>query len=343
MAKKTLEKNSLLVYFEIYKEKFFKILLLNVIYFSALTVLLVISGGLAYLLFSVFKLTAYLAPIALLPLVALGPITAAVTRLCRDYVRREPGFMAEDFKLAIKNNWKQSTVIALFQYVVIWGLYVAIPFYYSGMNATEGSTHIFYVIGLGVALFVALMVLFMSYYLYMMCVTLKLKIRELFKNAAIFSFLCLLKNLALTAILGVFCAAVYELCIYTIYWKNALIYGLVISFFLILFFGFIFYTTSFFTFPSIKKYILDPYYKDHPEETAEGNKGNVDTGDTLDYIAPERDENESEYVYLNGRMVHRSAIDKETIFSDKEPIDSGEEKLTQEQKEHIKSKYKRKF
>lgn len=341
MAKQTLQKNSFLKYFEIYKDKFFKILLLNVIYFTALTVLLIVSFGLSYLLFDVFKLTAYLAPLALLPLIALGPVTAAVMKMCREYVREEPGFFWQDFKSALKSNIKQSTVIALVQYVIIWGLYVGIPFYRTAMQSTQGGANAVYTIGLGVCYFVVLMLVFMSYYLYMMCVTLKLKIRELFKNAAIFSFLCLLKNILLTVILGAFLFGVYELTVYTIAWKNAFVWGLMILFFMLIFFGFIFYTTAYFTYPSIKKFVLDPYYEKHPELTANGEDATAPTADEIDYNADDSEKEQSEYVYLNGRLVHRSSLNTESIFDDNVPQTDSEESMTEEQKEHIKSKYKR--
>lgn len=315
--------------------------MLNAIYFTVLTVLLIASFGLSQLLFGVFNLSPYLTPLALLPMIALGPFTAAVMKMCRDFVREEPGFFAQDLKNALKSNIKQSTVIALVQYIVIWGLYVGIPFYYTAMTQTEGGANVVYTIGLGVCLFVALMLLFMSYYLYMMCVTLKLKIRELFKNAAIFSFLCLLKNILLTVILGIFLFLVYEFVVYTIMWKNAFVWGLMILLFMLFFFGFVFYTIAFFTFPSIKKYILDPYYEKHPELTAEGENAPEVAGGEIDFAANDNAKEESEYVYLNGRLVHRSSLNAEAIFDDKSSQAEEENELTEEQKEHIKSKYKR--
>lgn len=316
--------------------------MLNAIYFTVLSVLLIASFGLSQLLFGMLKLSPYLTPLAMLPMIALGPFTAAVMKLMRDFVREEPGFFAQDFKNALKSNLKQSTVIALVQYVVIWGLYVGIPFYYTAMTHTEGGTNIVYTIGLGVCLFVAFMLLFMSYYLYMMCVTLKLKIRELFKNASIFSFLCLLKNILLTVILGIFLFAVYEFVIYTIMWKNAFLWGVMILFFMFIFFGFIFYTIAFFTFPSIKKYILDPYYDKHPELTVNGESTPAPASGEIDFTADDNSKEESEYIYLNGRLVHRSSLNAEAIFDDSaSQNDTDEEGMTEEQKEHIKSKYRR--
>lgn len=342
MAKKTLEKNSILKYFELFKDKFFKIVLLNIIYFCVLSVLLIASFGLAYLLFSVLNLTNLLAPVATLPLLLMAPLTAAVMRILCDYVRGEPGFFAEDLKRAFKSNFKQSMVIGLAQYVTVWLLYIAIRYYYAGTSVYEGGMYYFFLFGLGVSFFVALMLIFMSFYLYPMCVTLQLKLRELFKNAAIFSFLCLGKNLLLLLILGVFIALMYELVIYTIALKNALIWGLVIIIFMAIFFGFIFYTVAYFVFPSIKKHILDPYYKEHPELTLEGSeKDKADAAD-IDYNAEDDAGPKSEYVYINGRLVHRSALDEEAVFSDKSAASElpQNNNMSKEEIEHIKSKYK---
>lgn len=343
MAKKTLEKNSILLYFETFKEKFFKIVLLNIIYFCVLSVLLIASFGLAYLLFDVLGLSNLLAPIATLPLILMAPLTAAVMRILCDFVRGEPGFFAEDFKRALKINFKQSIVIGIVQYVVVWLLYIAIRYYYAGTSYYQGGMYYFFLFGLGVSFFVALMLVFMSFYLYPMCVTLSLKLREIFKNAAIFSFLCLGKNLLLLIIVGAFVALMYQLVIYTIALKNALVWGLVIVIFMAFFFGFIFYTVAYFVFPSIKKYVLDPYYKEHPELTVEGSKKDKADAADIDYIGESDQKPESEYVYINGRLVHHSSLNEQAVFSDKSAASETEQNMnmSKEEIEHIKSKYKR--
>ena len=81
----------------------------------------------------------------------------------------------------------------------------------------------------------------------------------------IFSMLCIGRNILLTLIL-LFWFLVNAIIVYfTIISGNAFVYGIMILFFMILTFGITFYTIAFFTFPPVKKYILDPYYEAHPE------------------------------------------------------------------------------
>ena len=54
MAIQTMEKNSVLKYFEILKDKIFKIMLLNAIFFTVLSLLLVAVMGISYAVNSIF-------------------------------------------------------------------------------------------------------------------------------------------------------------------------------------------------------------------------------------------------------------------------------------------------
>ena len=164
-------------------------------------------------------------------------------------------------------------------------------------------------------IFVALAVLVASYYVYMMTVTLKLKIREIIKNSFIFTMLCFLRNILLTLILAFWILFNAFLVYLAITSGNAFVYGIVISVFMVLTFGIMFYTIAFFTFPPIKKYILDPYYEEHPEETSKSVTGKPNA-DEIDYNATEKEQELPEFVYHNGKMVHRSSLETESVFSD---------------------------
>ena len=68
------------------------------------------------------------------------------------------------------------------------------------------------------------------------------------------------------------------------------------------------------SFPAIKKYIIDPYYMQNPEETLEGSKTEENT--ETDGEEEVNDQPKSEYVYHNGRMIHRSALEEDALFDD---------------------------
>lgn len=309
MAVNTLEKNSVLVFFETLKDKFFKIILLNSFYFTAVTLVVLMIMGLSAAVTSVFgEVSDFWTLLTFLPISFLGPLTAAITKLMRDFVRQEPGFFFEDFKKAFKENFKQSLIISFLQYIAVWIVIIAIRFYYSLQD--HG---IFYTIGLGVAIFVFFAIIFASYYVYMMVVTLDLKIREIIKNSFIFTMLCFLKNVFITIILAIWLTFNAFLVYLAIMSGNSLVYGLVISVFIVFTFGIMFYVVAFFTFPSIKKYILDPYYEEHPEQSSKSIFENTDDFD-------DKEKEQPEFVYHNGRMIHRSALDAESVFTDEQII-----------------------
>jgi len=318
MSVNTLEKNSVLKYFEILKEKFFKIVLLNMFYFTALTLIFIVIMGISYTVTSIFgDISDLWTILTFSPIVFLGPFTSAVIKILRDFVRQEPCFFFEDFKNAFKQNFKQSIIIASIQYVVTWVVVIAARFYY--VMSEQG---IFYTIGFGVSLFVALAILVASYYLYMMIVTLKLKVKEIIKNSLIFSMLCIGRNIVLTLILVLWVAINAAIVYFTIISGNAFVYGLMLMFFMILSFGIAFYTIAFFAFPPIKKYILDPYYEAHPEESSKSVLDNVDSSEINIQSTNESEKEIPEFVYHNGRMIHRDALEAEKVFSDKQIIDN---------------------
>ena len=73
-------------------------------------------------------------------------------------------------------------------------------------------------------------------------------------------------------------------------------------------------------YPPIKRVVIDPYYAEHKEETSEMlKKSSSNDKNSEDASKDESDDEilqESEYVYHNGRMVHRSTLESEMLFKD---------------------------
>lgn len=305
------EKTAFVRFFSVYFEKFWKLLLINVIFFVVATVDLVLLFGVNTLLNNFGLLNGWTVLISFLIPSLLGPFIAALTKLCRDFVREVPGFFWTDFTSALKTNWKQGFGIAFFQNVIILLLWIALPTYYNNME--HGA---FYYIGFGACLLVAVILLFMSYYMYMMAVSLRLKLRDIIKNSAIFAFLCLWRNLGLTVLLLVVALITFAFVYAVMTSSSGLMWGLLIAFCMLILFGFLFYLVSWFSFPPIKKFILDRYYEEHPEESSAGLTHKVEPAADMRF-EPKKPEGEvSEYVYHNGKMVHRSAFEAEQLFTD---------------------------
>ena len=163
------EKRRFFLFFEIYLRKLSKIILLNVIYFFLC-----------------------------IPIITIGPATAALTYCMRNFAREEHADVSDFFEQFKNNFWKSIVVWLVFTLgtgVIAFGI-----IFYDAL-AKEG--HILGFFGLTFSIIAAVIFLFMSYYVYMILVTFKVNFRQLFKNSFIFAFVGLGRNIITTLILGI--------------------------------------------------------------------------------------------------------------------------------------------
>ena len=254
--------------------------------------------------------------LVLLPFALIGPITAGAVKVSRDFVREEPVFLFSDFKDAVKKNFFPSLAISAIQYVAGAIIINAISLYYSYI---EG--HWIYTVGFAAALFMAFLFISMHFYIMLMQVTLKLNLKKIYKNAFYFSIICLVRNIFL--VIGI--AAL--LFLLWLAFNFGMAFPLVMAFLVLIvltfLIGFVFFVIMYAVYPPIKRVVIDPYYAEHKEETSEmlkkGSKTAVNDEnieDTSKDVVDEEDSQESEYVYHNGRMVHRSTLESESLFKD---------------------------
>lgn len=253
--------------------------------------------------------------LTLLPFAFIGPAVAGVVRVIRDFVREEPVFLFSDFADAAKKNFFPSLFISFVQYILAAVIINAVSLYYSYL----GNGFV-YTLGFAASLFLAFIYLAMHLYIMLMQVTLKLDLKKIYKNAFFFSIICLFRNILL--IIGL--AAVLFLVWILFYIGQA--YTLVLGFlFLIVItflIAFMFYVVISAAYPPIKRVIIDPYYAEHTEETSDSLLKKKDDIGEISENKPELNEidddksEESEYVYHNGRMIHRSALENDTLFRD---------------------------
>ncbi len=292
------QKNRVALYFSILWRKLWSICKLSLICSIFVIPVALIIASLVFLQYT-NGINAIFYPVCFAPIIILGPIMTGAMRIARDFAREEPVFIWSDFFATVKKNFKQSIIVSAISYVIASLLYIAVAFYLSAI-----ANSVFYVILFGLGLMFTMLFLFMQYYIWLMIVSMGLNIKQLFKNAAIFSIVCLWKNFLITLILLAIVVLLYFIIVFSIAIQVLVPIWIILTFgFLI---GFMLYTIAFIAYPSIKRYAIDPYYEEHKEETAEGVKN-----------ASEEDEL-PEYVYENGKMVHRSVIENnpESIFDD---------------------------
>ncbi len=123
----------------------------------------------------------------------MGPATAGVTYIWRNFARDEHAWVWSDFLDSFKVNFKQSLVVFLIDIVALVLFCFAIRVY-GTLSGVMSILH--YLIWM-----IILIYTMMHFYLYPMMVTFELSLKDLYKNALIFALGKLPSNLLVLAIL----------------------------------------------------------------------------------------------------------------------------------------------
>lgn len=241
-------KPRLIVFFEIYTRKFWKLVTLNLIYSVAcLPVLaagiiniLAIAEGLVKLSDALFIMVmGYV-----INLVTIGPATAGFTYVLRNFSREEHAWVWSDFKEHALKNYKQAFIISIIDLIVAIVMYVNFRFYsqMASVNEIYGALRFF--------VFVILIIyIIMHFYIYPLLVTFKLSVKQIFRNSFIFAMVKLPQNLGILLI----CAILLFVC-YFYYLLGILLTPLIV-------FSTIGLIINFSVYPTIKKYMIDKVAK----------------------------------------------------------------------------------
>lgn len=225
------QKNAFFRFFELYGHSFSKLVI----------------GNLLYVLFS-------------LPVLTNGLATAGLTYVCRNAARDQHTFAASDFVETVKKNWKQSLLVGIIDLAAYAVILYDIVFAYGQLMQPEVSFwNQFY---FGVSVLLLLIYRFSTYYRYFMIITFKLNLKTVFKNSFIFAMGAIGPNLVILLVMASLCAVGYFLFTAFGYFGLALIliaYITVIP-------SFRGYLIQYCIFPAIQKLMIDPYYKEHPDE-----------------------------------------------------------------------------
>ncbi len=196
-----------------------------------------------------------------IPIVTIGPATAAMTKVLRNYARQEHAFLWGDFIETFKSNWKQAAIFGFIDFFVY--LFLLYDFYILFQllgQATEKRTVL--TISLAAIIFTALVWTFMRNYVYSMMVTFNLTMKQMLKNAFIFCWVGFFRNILILIFCALFFCALYSLAAST----NVLVLIFLVVFIYFSFNGFI---VNFMVNPLIKKYMIDGYDPETGEKLQE--------------------------------------------------------------------------
>ena len=222
-----------------------------------------------------------------LPVITNGIASVGLTNVARNTARDKHSFGLSDFFETIKKNFKQSLIAGIVNTFVYALFFFAAWFYYT----SKGT---FATVGLGITFAMFFIFTVMNFFLWTLIITFDFTLKQAYKNSFKFVFinmkhnlLCILVNLLIIAInVGI-------LFIAQGYWLIALMIEGVI--FLLTYPAFNALLIQFCTFPAIKKFIIDPYYAEHPDldiekrrslglevETKPKKKENTENGEETD-------------------------------------------------------------
>jgi len=255
------QKRGAVVFFEIFGRKFWKLLIAALLYSVPLLACLVVMMVQPFVANSTGGFLGGLIICFLIIMFTTGPATVGMTFVARNFARQKHAFVVADFFEVIKRNKKQAIGVGacntILQALMLFALYFYLPISYEGVDPSLLQSILFAVMLLANILFI-----FMKYYQYMMLITFKFTFRQLYRNSFIFAIVGLKKNLIISLPMLLIYAALFALA-----WFGGMI-GEFIAFALLLTVVpcFRMLLIQFNIFPMVKKYIIDPYYKEHPNE-----------------------------------------------------------------------------
>ena len=249
-------------FWELLRRNFGKILTVNLIYMTLHAPLLL--AGIVYIETNNKFTNAMTIFLLLVQMLIEGPLLAGCARVQRLIVLDKAFFLMEEFKKGFSQNFGAALVYWIIDSVILASV-IAGYYVYPQYVQETGKTGIYIVYGISLA--VAMVILFMNYYIMPLQAATTLKPKTILKNAFMLVGLSL-KQCVITTL----CAALTLGLIVLLLWINSLFM------FLLIFFpaAFIGYLVMFMHYPVIQKYVINPYYEDTGEENPEAEQSSAD-------------------------------------------------------------------
>ncbi|HAN21052.1 MAG: hypothetical protein A2Y15_08315 [Clostridiales bacterium GWF2_36_10] len=188
----------------------------------------------------------------LLIILTIGLSSAGMYYVLRNLAKSEFVTVWRDFFGAIKKNYKQALIIGLLDSLICYIL--AYDFITYQANIGDFLMNIFYI---AIIVF-ALMYLIMRNYMYTIIVTFDLPLKKVLKNSFLLSVLGLKRNIV--GLIGSVFILLLSVYLFILLPTAGALLPFVLTISLISFIG------AYCAYPVIKKYMIDPYYDEHPEE-----------------------------------------------------------------------------
>ena len=197
-----------------------------------------------------------------IPVITNGFANVGITHVARNTARDKHSFGLSDFFDTIKKNKKQALIAGIINSVVYTLMIINLVFYWFFTKGFVQS------VGFGFVMAIFFLFSVMNYYLWTLIITFDFKLKQAYMNSFRFVFVNLKYNLLCFFIIAlVFVAAIALLVIFPNFFFAILPIEIIL--YMTIFPAFKALLVQFCTFHSIKKYIIDPYYEEHPDEDIE--------------------------------------------------------------------------
>lgn len=249
------KKKGIFRFFELMFRKFWKLIQVNLLYFVFFIPLL--FAGYAYLKVSDPKVAAIMIAFCLIVFAAvIGPATAGMMKILRNYTLERHSFILTDFKEAFSKNYKYSFVLGLLDILVVISVAAGIYVYPQLAKVYGNGILILFVISLSVGLIAVMM----NFYAFLMIVATDLSFKNILKNSFVLACVALKKNL-LTLLISLLIVGVFVLLI-LLNLNTIFLLPFVPA-------AFIAFIICFNSYPVIQKYVINPYYEQKGEVNPE--------------------------------------------------------------------------
>lgn len=199
----------------------------------------------------------------LIGLIPCGFSAVGITAVTRTLSRNKHSFGLHDFFSTIKKNWRQAISVGLINNIITVMLLLAIRFYYHAVNPES----IFGLIALGASIFILVYFIVMKFYIWFMVITFDLKLNTIYKNA--FKFVIInLKNNAVM-LFGILVYWAINIALIMLLPESAILQAILTLLLIVFYPSYRYLLIAFGIFESIKKYMIDPYYEEHPDADIE--------------------------------------------------------------------------
>ncbi len=191
-----------------------------------------------------------------LPILTYGLGSVGLANITRNISRGKHSFGASDFFDTVKKNWKQGLAVGIINLLITAVLIADLWLFYN-----PKGDNIFNAIMTGVSVACLFVLTIMKYYMPLLIVTFSLRLSQLYKNCFKFVFLNFKRNILIFVLL-IACNAGLVLLAYYGSHAGIAIAGTV---YICIYPAFRSYLIQFNIFDCVRKFMIDPYYEQHPD------------------------------------------------------------------------------